>query len=129
MGIDRTAFDGSFGDTNINDIDGRGWRFGQQVPNNQITRTQDGNFSVLTAFPTEPMDAANDSFILWNRADQVPVLFWDSMMDIFVYELVLVEVLLRLWIIHFKYGIARYPLLDLVSGGYTMVNYTIYAGI
>jgi hypothetical protein len=66
-GLTERLFDGSFSDTNINDIDGRGWRFGQQVPNSQITRTEDGNFSVLTAFPTEPMDTANDSFILWEQ--------------------------------------------------------------
>ena len=63
LGLTERLFDGSFNDKKINDIDGRGWRFGQDVPNNQITASQDANFSVLTAFPEEALDPANDDFI------------------------------------------------------------------
>ena len=44
-----------------------GWRFGQEVPDGQITRSADANFSVLTAFPSEPLDVSNDDFILWEQ--------------------------------------------------------------
>ena len=66
-GLSEKIFDGSFGDEKINDIDGRGWRFGQEVPDGQITRSADANFSVLTAFPSEPLDVSNDDFILWEQ--------------------------------------------------------------
>ena len=66
-GLSEKIFDGSFGDEKINDIDGRGWRFGQDVLNSQITRSVDANFSVLTAFPTESLDVSNDDFILWEQ--------------------------------------------------------------
>ena len=67
LGLTERLFDGSFNDNKINDIDGRGWRFGQDVPNNQITASQDANFSVLTAFPEEALDPANDDFLLWEQ--------------------------------------------------------------
>ena len=66
-GLSEKIFDGSFGDSKINDIDGRGWRFGQDVLNSQITRTADANFSVLTAFPTEALNPGNNNFILWEQ--------------------------------------------------------------
>ena len=31
------------------------------------TLSADANFSVLTAFPTEPLDVSNDDFILWEQ--------------------------------------------------------------
>ena len=50
-GLTERLFDGSFNDSKINDIDGRGWRFGQDVPNNQITASQDANsFRYLLLF-------------------------------------------------------------------------------
>ena len=67
LGLTERLFDGSFNDNKINDIDGRGWRFGQDVPNNQITASQDANFSVLTAFPEEALDPANNDFLLWEQ--------------------------------------------------------------
>jgi hypothetical protein len=66
-GLSEKIFDGSFGDSKINDIDGRGWRFGQDVLDSQINRTADANFSVLTEFPTETLDPANDDFLLWEQ--------------------------------------------------------------
>ena len=48
----------------MNDIDGKGFFFGNQIPNNQITRNQDANFSVVITFPTtEPL---ND-YLLWEQ--------------------------------------------------------------
>ena len=57
-------FNGSYNNNQLDDIDGRGYRFGDTVPNNQITRNADANFSVLTAFPTSgpPPDS-----ILWEQ--------------------------------------------------------------
>ena len=48
FGLSERLFNGSYGDNKINDIDGRGWRFGQDVPDGQITQTEDANFSVIT---------------------------------------------------------------------------------
>ncbi len=51
-GVVERLFDGTFSDANLDDIDGKGFRFGEMIPDSQITRTADANFSVLTAFPT-----------------------------------------------------------------------------
>ena len=67
FGLSERLFNGSYGDNKINDIDGRGWRFGQDVPDGQITQTEDANFSVITAFPEELTDAVNTDFVLWEQ--------------------------------------------------------------
>ena len=67
FGLSERLFKGSYGDNKINDIDGRGWRFGQDVPDGQITQTEDANFSVITAFPEELTDPANTDFVLWEQ--------------------------------------------------------------
>ena len=76
-GVTERLFDGSYNDNQIDDtagnpnqydagIDGRAFLFGQQIPTNNaiITRNQDANFSVLTAFPTS---AHTDSYLLWEH--------------------------------------------------------------
>ena len=63
-GVTERLFNGSYDDNQLDDIDGKGYRFGETIPNNQVTRTADANFSVLTAFPTS--DPPPDS-ILWEQ--------------------------------------------------------------
>ena len=76
-GLTERLFDGTFNDQQLNDttgnpnqydagIDGRGFRFGAQIPTNNsiINRIADANFSVLTALPTE---SHSDSYILWEH--------------------------------------------------------------
>ena len=63
-GLTFRAFDGNFGDGQLNDIDGKGFPLGNQINNNQVTRTADANFSVITAFPTS--EPAED-YLLWEQ--------------------------------------------------------------
>ena len=63
-GLTFRAFNGSYGDGQLNDIDGKGFPLGNQINNNQITRTADANFSIITAFPeTEP----SEDYVLWEQ--------------------------------------------------------------
>ena len=63
-GLTFRAFNGSFGNTQLDDIDGKGFPLGNQIENNSITRTADANFSILTAFPTS--EPSEDS-LLWEQ--------------------------------------------------------------
>ena len=53
-GLTFRAFDGDFSNTNLNEIDGPGYGFGN-IANNQMTRNVDANFSALVAFPTSKL--------------------------------------------------------------------------
>ena len=92
-GLSEKIFDGSFGDSKINDIDGKGWRFGQDVTDGEITRTADANFSVLTAFPTELPDSVAMILFFGNKVVRKWVHLSDLRMDIF--EFVLDQVLFQ----------------------------------
>ena len=79
-GVTERLFNGSYNNNQLDDIDGKGFRFGETVPDNQINRTVDANFSVLTSFPTSgpPPDA-----ILWEQGGAGAVHLLVSMVAIF----------------------------------------------
>ncbi|HAY75806.1 MAG TPA: hypothetical protein DCY32_09035, partial [Opitutae bacterium] len=65
-GLTFRAFDGDFTNSNLNEIDGRGYAFESNIANNQMTRNVDANFSALVAFPTMETNDTVD-YLLWEH--------------------------------------------------------------